>query len=126
MPKRSAELKNTSPGRCRLQWSVLPLKVVTQLAFISSLACLPMQAQQAPTNDMFDARIPLGQVIESQRSTNTMATAETGEKPHRGTNPVRSLWWRWTAPQNGYVLVATTNSPSRTRVDVYDFHKVLS
>src|ERR1035437_1691713 len=88
------------------------------------LACLQSRAQ-APTNDFFAYRIPLGQLIESVTATNTYATAEAYEPAHRGSPAVRSVWWRWTAPVNGYVLVATTNSPSLTRVAVYDYQKVL-
>src|SRR5260370_4405887 len=98
-------------------------RLVTVAGAIGSLQAL---GQQAPTNDMFDARIPLGQAIESQTSTNTFATAEAGEPAHRGSPALRSLWWRWTAPVNGYALVTTTNSPSATRVDVYDYHKALT
>ena len=94
-------------------------------ALATPLACLQVHAQ-APTNDMFDARIPLGQATNYLTGTNTYATAESGEWPHRGSPAVRSLWWRWTPPVNGYALVATTNSPSLTRVAVYGGEKVLT
>src|SRR5437868_1110730 len=78
------------------------------------LGCSPTRGQLAPTNDLFLNRIALGLGLESHLSTNTFATAEPPDEPaHRGLSAVRSVWWRWTAPQSdGYVLVTSTNSPS--------------
>lgn len=81
---------------------------------------------QGPTNDMFLSRIPLEVLSFSVTSTNALATREADEPRHRGLDPVRSLWWRWTAPLDGYVVVDSTNSPSRTRAAVYDLRKQLN
>jgi hypothetical protein len=83
-------------------------------------------AQTAPTNDVFELRYALDLLSFSLTSTNTLATSEAGEQRHRGLAPVRSLWWRWTAPLNGYVMVNSTNSPSRTLVDVYGLEKKIN
>jgi len=96
------------------------------LAVAMASSSVPVLAQ-APVNDDFLNRLPLGGLSVSVWATNTFATAEPGEMDHRGQAPVRTLWWRWTAPVDAYVVIDTgSNSPSRTLVDVYDYHKVLS
>lgn len=81
---------------------------------------------QVPINDSFADRLPLGRLVESIAATNTSATAESNEPAHRGLPAVASLWWRWVAPADGYVQVDSTNSPTRTRVAVYDGSKQLA
>ncbi len=82
-------------------------------------------AGQAPPNDAFDNRIPLGRLIESVVATNTLATAEAAEPGHRGTPAAKSVWWRWVAPMDGYAVVDSTNSAVPSRVAVYDGSKQL-
>lgn len=115
-----------SPEFCRGRSVIHELGI---LALVASFGCLQVLAQ-SPANNMFDYRIPLAGATNSLTvtafSTNTLATAEPFEPQHRGSPAVRSLWWDWWAPVDGYVLVSTTNSPSQTRVAVYDGSKQLS
>jgi hypothetical protein len=98
---------------------------VSWAAAIAASACLPALGQ-APPNDNFVDRFPLGGLTASVDATNTLATRENGEPGHRGQAAANSLWWRWTAPLDGYVMLDTTNSASRTRVAVYDYGKNFS
>jgi hypothetical protein len=98
---------------------------VSWVAVFTALVCVRASAQ-APINHAFDNRLPLGRVTESVTATNSLATAEPNEPGHRGSPAVRSLWWRWTAPLDGYVVVTTTNSLVHTRVAIYDYKKVLA
>lgn len=80
---------------------------------------------QAPANDVFEERLPLGALVESITATNTLATSEVSEPAHRSAPAAKSLWWRWVAPLDGYVVVDSTNGPVRGRVAVYDGVKQL-
>lgn len=95
-------------------WSVLALFAAT--------SCLPASAQ-APTNDLFEGRVVLEGLTNQVEATNTLATNEVGEPAHRGSPAVRSLWWVKRSSKDGYAVIDTSGSPTRTRVDVYDEHK---
>jgi hypothetical protein len=53
------------------------------------------------------------------RSSNYRATREPGEPDHAGQPGGKSLWWRWTAPRTGPVLLTTTGSSVDTLLAVY-------
>ncbi len=74
---------------------------------------------QAPTNDMFANRILLtgSNIVTSGR--NLGASAEVGEPSHVGYAATNSVWWRWTAPVNGVVVVNTTGSDFDTLLAIY-------
>jgi C1A family cysteine protease len=73
-----------------------------------------------PPNDAFANRIPLSGISISATGTNSNASAEGGEPPHYGTGAAsRSVWWTWTAPTNGLVVIATTGSDFDTLLGVY-------
>jgi len=67
-------------------------------------------AQAQPDNDDFDAAEvitgPYGTVIGD----NTEATSEFGEPNHAGNVAESSLWYTWTAPQDGEVTMDTIGS----------------
>jgi hypothetical protein len=106
----------------RTSW--LSIRAFIALSLLG-LSVLPAFAQ-APTNDFFLNRTPIELSAGSWLATNTLATSEPGELAHRGLPPVRSLWWNWRIASNGYAVVSTTNSPSHTRVEVYDYQKILT
>lgn len=99
----------------------------TTCIFAAILGCLASLRAfaQAPTNDFFLDRQVIGAALETHFSTNALATAEASEPTHRGLAAANSLWWRWTAPLDGYVVMATTNSPGLTRVALYDGGKFI-
>ena len=75
------------------------------------LWCLPLQIlAQAPPNDRFTNRITLTGLVISTNATNVNATKDTGEPNHAGYAGGRSVWWSWTAPTNGVVVLNITNS----------------
>jgi hypothetical protein len=51
--------------------------------------------------------------------TNVVATKEAGESKHAGANGGHSVWWKWTAPSNGVVIINTANSSFNTVLGVY-------
>lgn len=72
-----------------------------------------------PPNDNFASY----QVISGQQGTtngsNLRATKETGEPNHAGNASTASVWYRWTAPTNGNVVIDTVGSDFDTLLAVY-------
>ncbi len=84
------------------------------LALALPLAMVPAQASFVQGADMFNSApaivVTNDQSVPFEQST---ATAENGEPAILGVIPARSVWWKWTAPANGFVIIET--------VDVVDF-----
>lgn len=72
-----------------------------------------------PSNDDFAAAIQLDGLPANAAATNVNATAEPAEGAHHESIPSRSLWWKWTAPDNRSVAVSTFGSDFDTVVAVY-------
>jgi hypothetical protein len=74
----------------------------------------------APPNDNFSAAAALSGSSASDTGTNAEATGETGEPDHSGdSDPLNSVWWNWTAPSDGLVVVDTHGSDFDTTLGVY-------
>jgi hypothetical protein len=52
-------------------------------------------------------------------SSNTFATKEDGEPDHAGDPGASSVWWKWTAPADGYTTFDTHGSSFDTLLAVY-------
>lgn len=66
-----------------------------------------------PSNDHFINRSDLGSAENTTvTGTNVLATGETDEPPQSGT--INSVWWKWTAPNDGTVVIDTYGSPLDT------------
>ncbi len=83
----------------------------------SRAAALTLAA--APANDAFAAAATLMGLSASATAFPSVASAEAGEPAHAGAAAARSLWWAWTAPANGTVIVETTGSTVDTRLAAY-------
>lgn len=71
------------------------------------------------SNDNFAERFTLGGRTNRVTASNIGATKENGEPNHGGNAGGRSLWWAWTAPITGPVLVTTYMSTFDTTLAVY-------
>ena len=76
-------------------------------------------AQPTPANDTFAGRITLSGTSPSASGTNNGASTELGEPAHAGLLGGRSVWWTWTAPSAGTVLLRTDGSSFDTVLAVY-------
>ncbi len=85
---------------------------------VSSLAVLSVSVP-SPANDLFTNRLVLTGLPVSATGSNLAATKETGEPNHDGSHGGRSVWWRWTAPSSGNVVVSTSGSSFDTVLAVY-------
>lgn len=74
----------------------------------------------APVNDNFNNAIDLtGPLPVVTTGTNVLATKEVGEPNNSGISYGFSVWWKYTAPANGDVLVSTVGSYVDTTLGVY-------
>ena len=74
----------------------------------SSVARLTVLATSA--NDLFAARVAITGLTNAVKGHNYGATTEQGEPVHAGVSNGASVWWSWTAPQNGLVRLDTAGS----------------
>jgi len=73
-----------------------------------------------PPNDNFEQRQQLGGSMIAIKANNSGATRQAGEPNHSGTPGCASLWWTWTAPENGaFTLSATDTAGENMLVGVY-------
>src|SRR5262245_62081586 len=73
----------------------------------------------APANDNFANRLLLTGTNVNTTGANVDATKEPGEPNHANRAGGKSVWWRWTAPGNGEVMVDTIGSSFDTLLGVY-------
>jgi len=71
--------------------------------------------------DNFSAAASLGSrtTFSGVGGSTVSATAETGEPNHAGSAAAKSIWWKWTAPGNGWMRLDTKGSSFPTRLAVY-------
>jgi hypothetical protein len=74
-----------------------------------------MELALAIPNDHFTNAYPLTGLVAMSSSSNTIATAESGETNSNG----RTVWWTWIAPVSGPVSIATVGSSFPPWVSVY-------
>jgi len=74
---------------------------------------------QAPGNDLFDNAYELTDSSGSASGSNVNATKETGEPDHAHNSGGASVWWYWTAPDDGVVTFDTAGSSFDTTLAVY-------
>jgi uncharacterized delta-60 repeat protein len=72
-----------------------------------------------PANDSFGGRIALVGSEPTTSASNDCGSKEPGEPSHAGNLGGRSLWWTWTAPEDGPVLISTCGSSFDTLLSVY-------
>ncbi len=74
----------------------------------SSVAVLTVLTVQP--QDAFAGRVTIAGQTNTVTGHNFGATTEAGEPVHAGVASAASLWWTWTAPQNGLVRLDTAGS----------------
>ena len=69
--------------------------------------------------DDFEQRIQLGGISATHSLSNAGASKEPGEPNHAGNTGGKSLWWTWTAPFAGQVVINTAGTSFRNALAVY-------
>lgn len=88
-------------------------------AFVFAALLPTLEVLAAPVNDPFNAPIILTGSSADVTGSNVSATKEPGEPNHAGDPGGKSVWWRWTAPFTGSVVIHTTDSTLDTLLAVY-------
>jgi hypothetical protein len=66
----------------------------------------------APANDQFaNAQVLPGTAATTTNGTTVAASTQAGEPDHGAFDPVISVWYRWTAPSSGTILVDACDGP---------------
>ncbi len=73
----------------------------------------------APGNDNFAAAFTLNGVSDEGISTIRSATMEPGEVDSTGADAGRTVWWTWTAPETGTVILDFSASEIQTAAAIY-------
>lgn len=72
-----------------------------------------------PVNDNFANRLALSGDAINTIGTNVDSSGEPGEPFHGGSIPDRTVWWTWTVPASGEVIIDTIGSNFDTTLGVY-------
>jgi hypothetical protein len=80
-----------------------------------NVALTPM----GPTNNTFASRTVISGSSATVSGTNVNATKEAGEPNHAGNAGGKSVWWTWTAPASGSVMINTAGSNFDTILAIY-------
>jgi hypothetical protein len=90
-----------------------------RLIINASLWLIGNETPQPPANDNFANGLVVTGSSTSAGGTNVLATKETGEPDHEGNTGGKSVWWNWTAPASGEVVINTNGSNFDTLLGVY-------
>ena len=109
-------------GSRRLRFTVVPgrtyfIAVGSRYSTGGAVAIALTHGPRAPNDDLAQATVLTGSSATATGS-NVGATREPGEPSH-GYGAGRSVWWTWTAPADGGVLVDTTASGIATMLAAY-------
>ncbi len=83
------------------------------------LAVGASSAWAAPANDNFSSAEVISGAAGFATGTNVLATEEAGEPDHNGNSGGASVWYSWTAPASGLLVVDTFGSNFDTVLGVY-------
>jgi len=96
-----------------------PIRVTTPRGAALSSAYFVVSNSDAPDNDLFsDAKMLTGNAWVTAGRT-TSASKEPDEPDHAGDTGGRSVWYRWTAPENGAWILGAAGSSFDTILAVY-------
>jgi hypothetical protein len=110
------------PGEAFSVGSLLLSRVSSNSRFAFVALCLLFAVDclaQFPANDQFSNRIALSGTNIVVTGSNKKATKQTGEPNHAGNVGGASVWWSWTAPTNGDVVITTDGSDFDTLLGIY-------
>lgn len=85
----------------------------------NTLAASGTGVASATSNDMFANRFTLAGTGFTVLGSNAGMTKEGGEPDHAGNAGGASVWWTWTAPESGEVIITTAGSTFDTLLAVY-------
>ena len=85
----------------------------------SAVSAIAGRFHERPPNDDFASRIPLLGNSLSFSNSNFAATSQPGEPVHGGGGERRTLWWTWTAPDEGTLTLKAHGQKFHGAIAVY-------
>jgi hypothetical protein len=117
------DITGLPPGNYALEVEVNPAGRLSETPRSNNLARMSLvidgPCAGPPANDRFTNAIVLSGRVATAFSSTGCATSETGEPAHPGTRSTNSVWFRWTAPSGGNVVMTTEGSSLDTVLAVY-------
>ena len=110
---------DTSRVEFEVQADVTYQIAVGGFAYASGAVSLSVALSGGPSNDAFASRATLSGNYSSVSGSNAQASAEAGEPAHAYRLATKSVWWTWTAPADGKVMINTVGSAFDTLLAVY-------
>ena len=92
---------------------------VPRAAVLVALWLLAALAGAAPVNDHLGNAVVIPGASNVVSGSNLGATSEPGEPYHGGDAGQSSVWWKWTSPRTGTVILSTAGSSFDTVLAVY-------
>jgi Ca2+-binding RTX toxin-like protein len=93
--------------------------LVTAALVALTTALAPAAAFAAPANDDFAAAEVITGATGTATGSNLDATKEAGEPDHAGNSGGHSIWYSWTAAEDGNLAITTSGSTFDTLLAVY-------
>jgi len=109
-------------GNYILEMTLDPYNKIAEVTKTNNVTRIPITIPTGctvPANDAFANALPLSGVAVSITSDNGCATKQAGEPNHAGEAGGHSVWYRWTAPYSGNVMINTIGSDFDTLLAVY-------
>ena len=123
LPCQWVDITDTPPGNYVLEIEVNPAGRLPELTRTNNIArtsvVLGGPCAGPPANDRFTNAIVLSERVVTAFASISCATSETGEPVHPGSLSTNSVWFRWTAPNSGSVVLTTEGSVIDTVMAVY-------
>ena len=111
------------PGNYLLEVEVNPVGRLPESPRTNNLARMSViidgPCAGPPTNDHFTNAFVLSNRVATAFSSTGCATSDAGEPAHPGTRSTNSVWFRWTAPYSGNVVMTTEGSSLDTVMAAY-------
>ena len=121
LPDQWINVTDVEPGKYWLEVVVDPKNHIAETNENNNVARIPITLRDAtrPNNDHFTRATVLKGTQVVSRVSNENATRQEDEPRHAGGSGGASVWWSWTAQDNGAVTVSTRGSEMDTLLAVY-------
>ena len=123
LPCQWVDITGVPAGAYTLEIEVDPNNRILESDELNNVASVNVTIEEPchgpPPNDNFDAAQSLAYVVATATVDTDCATRETGEAEHPDSSGGHSVWYRWTAPSDGFVTVTTDGSNFDTILAAY-------
>lgn len=122
LPDQWIDITNVEPGRYWLEVAIDPANNILETNESNNVTRIPinLKGKAIPVNDNFDRRFKLTGSNVSTHGSTARSSRENGEPQHADREGGSSVWYTWTAPFSGSVVMTTKKSRFDTLLAVYE------